>query len=522
MSEAAFSPETEEELRAAIQQYSDMDDEDEKPEYWLHWSYGRFSEWDVSRITNMSRLFSGISEFNEPLNSWNVSQVTNMEGMFDYCTSFNQPLSSWNVENVTNMKEMFAECQSFNQSINSWNVGKVENMDSMFANCILFNQSLESWQTENVSTMNYMFIDCRSFNQPLSSWNVEKVVGMKMMFAGCTTFNQPLNAWGIDGDVTNTEQMFDGCSSFNQPLNSWVYSTISSMNATTYNSAISEENRPTLRTNRQPLLMPLNVEGVDAVVRESAAAAEELLPPLPPLEARGQPVRLDVSSYNLSTKDIEGQDPIGFETKTVGEWVRESEEEEEGHFAILNPNGTGAVLLDRSYLTPEALLNYENIVYQCYQASGSVDEQNVNRATDFFKLRSIGLSGVVNVQDVFNMLYEVDSHKTRLFKVVSTGENLLSTVSYNIMHNRTRWMSAAHCQEGQEQTVFTIQRVAVDGSSSAIGGQRRSRRRHKSGTVHKQKKQHNPTHTKISTKRVLRKTRRRRSRVGVGKKEKKQ
>ena len=69
--------------------------------------FGHISDWDVSRVTNMSELFYCITAFNEPLESWNVSQVTNMGWMFCHAQSFNQPLSSWNVGQVTNMRRMF-------------------------------------------------------------------------------------------------------------------------------------------------------------------------------------------------------------------------------------------------------------------------------------------------------------------------------------------------------------------------------------------------------------------------------
>ena len=43
---------------------------------------GHISNWDVSRVTNMSSMFNGAGNFNQPLNNWNVSKVTNMSSMF--------------------------------------------------------------------------------------------------------------------------------------------------------------------------------------------------------------------------------------------------------------------------------------------------------------------------------------------------------------------------------------------------------------------------------------------------------
>ena len=44
--------------------------------------YGPIDNFDVSRITDMSNLFKGLTNFNEYISSWNTAGVTNMEGMF--------------------------------------------------------------------------------------------------------------------------------------------------------------------------------------------------------------------------------------------------------------------------------------------------------------------------------------------------------------------------------------------------------------------------------------------------------
>ena len=44
--------------------------------------YGHISTWDVSRVTNMSKLFKDKEDFNEDISYWNVSNVTDMSDMF--------------------------------------------------------------------------------------------------------------------------------------------------------------------------------------------------------------------------------------------------------------------------------------------------------------------------------------------------------------------------------------------------------------------------------------------------------
>ncbi|KAG7341050.1 fibronectin domain containing protein [Nitzschia inconspicua] len=65
------------------------------------------NKWDVSKVTDMSRLFEDNKKFNENIGSWDTSNVTNMEKMFCGAEIFSQDIGSWDVSNVTNMRSMF-------------------------------------------------------------------------------------------------------------------------------------------------------------------------------------------------------------------------------------------------------------------------------------------------------------------------------------------------------------------------------------------------------------------------------
>jgi surface protein len=45
-------------------------------------TYGPIADWDVSAITDMTNLFSGLKNFNADISNWDTSSVTNMFGMF--------------------------------------------------------------------------------------------------------------------------------------------------------------------------------------------------------------------------------------------------------------------------------------------------------------------------------------------------------------------------------------------------------------------------------------------------------
>ena len=69
-------------------------------------SYGEPNTWNVTLVTDMSKLFFGMEKFNAPIDQWNTKEVTNMKGMFAGASSFNQPITM-DTSQVTNMNNMF-------------------------------------------------------------------------------------------------------------------------------------------------------------------------------------------------------------------------------------------------------------------------------------------------------------------------------------------------------------------------------------------------------------------------------
>ena len=224
------------------------------------------SNWNVSRVQNMNRMFKDCKVFNQPFN-WDVGEVRNMRGMFYDCNAFNQPLNSpdggdWNIIHVTDMLGMFYDCHNFNQPLN-WNVENVENIKNMFVNCRNFNQRL-NWNVTNVNNTNMegVFFGCTNFNKPLN-WNVRNVTNMKIMFARCTNFNKMLN-WDVR-NVTDMRFMFQHCTSFNQPINFWNVRNVVTWDYIFDNCPIAQYNKP--RFNGQPIVVnPYEIHQVTATI----------------------------------------------------------------------------------------------------------------------------------------------------------------------------------------------------------------------------------------------------------------
>jgi len=235
-------------------------------------------KWDVSRVTDMSKLFMDAEKFNESLNEWDVSNVTDMHMMFFAALKFNQPLNKWGdkLSKVTDMSSMFDEAESFNRPLYKWNVSNVTNMSSMFAYAENFNQPLHNWNVSNVENMSSMFNSAEKFNQPLNKWGnkLSKVENMSSMFSRATTFNQPLNTWNVS-NVKDMRSMFSHAKNFKQPLNSWIISNDTETLAM-FDGASDfyddESNRPTEETYET--LRNKQIEDQKKAVKRAIDAAE--------------------------------------------------------------------------------------------------------------------------------------------------------------------------------------------------------------------------------------------------------
>ena len=77
----------------------------------IEFEYIDVSDWDVSKVKNMSYMFYKCEELTSvgDLSNWNVSNVEYMHSMFNGCTHLKSvgDLSDWDVSNVKNMIHMF-------------------------------------------------------------------------------------------------------------------------------------------------------------------------------------------------------------------------------------------------------------------------------------------------------------------------------------------------------------------------------------------------------------------------------
>ncbi len=184
---------------------------------------GDISEWDVSNVTNMERMFN-YSKFNGDISDWDVSSVLNMDNMFDG-SRFDGDLSGWDVSKVTSMKGMFkgdaSEFTGEKIGFEKWDVSSLEDASMMFSLCHNFTgKGIENWNVKNLKNARSMFNGCSKLNCDLSKWNTKNLIYCEAMFADCIEFNSDLSNWNVSNLKAMT-YMFFGVNDIDFDFSRW-------------------------------------------------------------------------------------------------------------------------------------------------------------------------------------------------------------------------------------------------------------------------------------------------------------
>ena len=143
--------------------------------------YGPVELWDVSRITDMTRLFVNMHDLNIDLKLWDVSSVESMERMFSFCINFNRDLP-WDTRSLRNAHGMFTHCYVFNGNISNWNTSNVTDMSRMFLQAYSFSGDLNNWDVRNVTDFDSIFFSCKAMHRGLvSSWRLQNPLAIPVV-----------------------------------------------------------------------------------------------------------------------------------------------------------------------------------------------------------------------------------------------------------------------------------------------------------------------------------------------------
>ena len=145
--------------------------------------YGQINDWDVSAVTDFSRVFQLKHDFNSNISNWNVGSGTSFRHMFHGARKFNQPIGDWDVSKGTDFGIMFTDAETFNHDIGDWDVGKGTDFRVMFKYADAFNQDIGSWEVGNGTDFVFMFEGC-PIDQDLRGWDVSANAALTGMFKG--------------------------------------------------------------------------------------------------------------------------------------------------------------------------------------------------------------------------------------------------------------------------------------------------------------------------------------------------
>ena len=209
---------------------------------------------DVSNVTDMSDLFcknfivenkevtNTRSLFNGSISEWDVSHVINMERMFDG-SLFTGDISKWEVSNVTNMMRMFAESE-FKGDISKWelSIDRIS-VDDIFASCgipLSCRPKLKDVvaNNDNIKTLVEKAIHVLGSEADLNFIDVSNVANMAALFEG-SSFSGDISKWNVS-NVTDMARMFAE-STFKGDISKWIVSKVTNMDRLFYKSQFDSD-----------------------------------------------------------------------------------------------------------------------------------------------------------------------------------------------------------------------------------------------------------------------------------------
>ena len=159
---------------------------------------------DISGVDDFTELCYR-SPFMGDISGWNVSHVRCMRGMFEqskFTTQF-QPLglSRWDVSGVTDMSRMFNR-SAFDGDLSQWKFPALRSASNMFAYAS-FNGDIADWDVSQLQNMQGMF-RYSVFKGDLSRWCVANATDLWDMFQGAAFVgNIQRWCWPLNAKVDN-------------------------------------------------------------------------------------------------------------------------------------------------------------------------------------------------------------------------------------------------------------------------------------------------------------------------------
>lgn len=118
---------------------------------------------DLSKVNDMSYIFSGATYFNSDISHWDVSNVTIMTGTFQDATDFDQDLSQWQISSVSDMSDMFSEVtlstENYDALLLSWSQQDVQTDVIFDAGNSQYSPASEAARSALINTYGWVITD---------------------------------------------------------------------------------------------------------------------------------------------------------------------------------------------------------------------------------------------------------------------------------------------------------------------------------------------------------------------------
>lgn len=111
---------------------------------------GDVSQWDISKVRDMSGMFENVKTLNSNFGTWNTKNMRRIDDMFKG-TSFAGDLSNWNTNYLVSANGTF-ELAGDVKGIDKWNITSLRNMDRIFKGVSISNMDdiLLSWAKQKI------------------------------------------------------------------------------------------------------------------------------------------------------------------------------------------------------------------------------------------------------------------------------------------------------------------------------------------------------------------------------------
>jgi len=176
------------------------------------------SQWDVSNGIYFHGMFYRAKRLEADLRNWNVSSGIAFNSMFQH-SNFNADLSQWDVSSANSLRAMFAHTSS-NPDLTKWDVSSVTDFSSMFHLANSFNADISQWDVSSGNDFSWMFYWASRFNADISQWDVGSGTDFGWMFSSANSFNANISVWDVSSG-TGFGSMFALARNFNSDISHW-------------------------------------------------------------------------------------------------------------------------------------------------------------------------------------------------------------------------------------------------------------------------------------------------------------